>query len=510
MIEEVVAHIFTGFAEIVAGLHISAVHKPSILDIAKYLMIFFVVPFTAVIAYDHFYPIFEGVNLYLVLVICTPIVIVTPVLVFALFRFFGGHWLLNWHLKKTSRYLDLCNLPDEYETLLLPKDTAKWHYQLAGSSADHGFGFFPLLSSNSGIFPWSNPQMIQDVDVNMFYKPLRVSMHHLLPTTPGYCKVVISGFTHDVFLRDCIVKCGSQSLLSGRLILHKIGTEFTGGDVEYNYPAITFKTLLDGPRGKFEFNSDVVFGIKIIDSADVAYDWFERVRNIFPCQLLNSVRAVGCYLAHKHCLSDHLTHDFDWRMTFAEAETKLFEYHSDKAALKLCYVVIKFAIKQFSRVKNRSYPALKSYHLKTVILWIAELDGTLPFDMYTIDNNDTLGALLLHIVSTYRQHIHDGYLQHYFIKDINILEPYGVEERTAAMHLLDEFKMKPLAIVSNFDNANMNRWKYEQFVIVSQLVVVACMCCSCYFSIVGELFVKQIFGVVAVFGLILIVKILLD
>lgn len=242
----------------------------------------------------------------------------------------------------------------------------------------------------------------------------------------------------------------------------------------------------------------------------MAYDWFERVQDIFPCQLLNSVRAVGCYLAHKHCLSDHLTHDFDWRMTFAEAETKLFEYHSDKAALKLCYVVIKFAIKQFSRVKNRCYLSLKSYHLKTVILWMAEQNGKLPFDMYTIDNNKTLGTLLLHIISTYRQHMHGGYLQHYFIKRINILEPYGVEERTAAMHLLDEFKMKPLAIVSNFDNANMNRWKYEQFVIVSQLVVVACMCCSFYFSVVGKLFVKQIFGVCAVFGLILIVKILLD
>ena len=510
MIEEVVAHIFTGFANIVAGLHMLAVHKPSILDIAKYLIIFFVVPLTAVIAYDHFYPIFEGVNLYLVLVIFTPIVIVTPVLVFALFRFFGGHWLLNWHLKKTSRYLDLCRLPNEYKALLLPKDTVKWHYQLAGSSADHGFGFFPLLSSNSGILPWSNPQMIQDVDVNVFYKPLHISMDHLIPTSPGYCKVVIDGFTQDAVLHDCIVKCGSQSLLSGRLISQKIGKEFAGADIEYNYPAITFKTVLDGPRGKFNFNSDVVFGIKIIDSADAAYDWFERVQDIFPCQLLDSIRALGCYLAHKHCSSHHLSHDFDWRMTFAEAESKLFEYHSDKAAMKLCYVVIKFAIKQFSRVKKTIYPALKSYHLKTVILWIAEQNDKLPFDMYTIDNNRTLGALLLHIISTYRKHIYEGYLQHYFIKHINILEPYTVEECTAAMHLLDEFKMKPLAIVSNFDNANMSRWKYEQFVIVAQLVVVACMCFSCYFSNVGELFVQQIYVVCAVFGLIMIVKILLD
>lgn len=62
MIEEVVAHIFTGFANIVAGLHMSAVNKPSILNIAKYLIIFFVIPLTAVIAYDHYYPIFKGLK----------------------------------------------------------------------------------------------------------------------------------------------------------------------------------------------------------------------------------------------------------------------------------------------------------------------------------------------------------------------------------------------------------------------------------------------------------------
>ena len=83
------------------------------------------------IAYDHYVPIFEGVNLYLVLIIATPIMIITPVLVFALFRFFGGKWLLKWHLKKSSRYLDFCQLPMEYKTLLLPKDSINWHYQLA-------------------------------------------------------------------------------------------------------------------------------------------------------------------------------------------------------------------------------------------------------------------------------------------------------------------------------------------------------------------------------------------
>lgn len=73
MFEEAVAHIFRGFTDIVSGLHMSAVHTPSFLDIAKYLIIFLVGPMTAVIAYDQFFPIFEGVNLYLVIVICTPI-----------------------------------------------------------------------------------------------------------------------------------------------------------------------------------------------------------------------------------------------------------------------------------------------------------------------------------------------------------------------------------------------------------------------------------------------------
>lgn len=516
MIEELVAHLLTAFTEIVAGLHNSVVHTPSILNLGKYLMIFSILPFAAVIAYDHYFPIFKGVNLYVVFVIATPITIITPALVFAVFRYFGGQWLVNWHLKKTSRYLKFCRLPSDSTKSLLPNDTVRWHYQLVGSAADHGFGFFPLPSTNFGIFPWSNTFLVQDVDINIFYKPLLLSLDNIIPTSPGYCKVIMKEFAYDAFLQDCIVKSGSQPLLSGKLISEKIGKEFAGiRDIEFNYPAITFKSILEGPRGKFRFDSDVAFGVKIFDSEGLVYDWFERVQKIFPNELISSIRSVGCYLVHKHCLLHHLSHDFDWRLTFAEAESKVFEYHSDKRALKLCYAVIKFAVKQFSQVKKKNYPALKSYHLKTLILWIAEQSEKLPLDMYTIDNNKTLCGLLLHIIATYRQHIYNGYLQHYFISHVNILEPYGVYERTEAMHLLDEFKMKPLSIVSNFDNANLSRWKFDQFIIVGLLAVIACMWINFYFSNVGKIFegasvVRQIFGVCAVFVVIGFVKIILD
>lgn len=152
MIEELVTHLLMVFTDIVAGLHRSAVHTPSILDYGKYFLIFFVPPFTAVIAYDHYFPIFEGVNLYLVLVIATPVAVVTPVLVFAVFCYFGGQWLVNWHLRKTSRYLNFCRLQSDDTKSLVPSDTVKWHYQLVGSVADHGFGFFLYQAQILGYF----------------------------------------------------------------------------------------------------------------------------------------------------------------------------------------------------------------------------------------------------------------------------------------------------------------------------------------------------------------------
>lgn len=42
---------------------------------------------------------------------------------------------------------------------------------------------------------------------------------------------------------------------------------------------------------------------------------------------------------------DSHLHEYDWRFTFASAEADLFHYHSDKKALKLSYVILKFLIK---------------------------------------------------------------------------------------------------------------------------------------------------------------------
>lgn len=83
------------------------------------------------------------------------------------------------------------------------------------------FWIFPLPSTNFGIFPWSNTSLVQDVDINVFYKPLLISLDNIIPTSPGYCKIIMKESTCDTFLQDCIVKSGSQALLSGRLIIFR-------------------------------------------------------------------------------------------------------------------------------------------------------------------------------------------------------------------------------------------------------------------------------------------------
>ena len=45
-------------------------------------------------------------------------------------------------------------------------------------------------------------------------------------------------------------------------------------------------------------------------------------------------------------------HEFDWRFTFASAEADLFHYHSDKKALKLAYVILKFIIKMSTKSRG--------------------------------------------------------------------------------------------------------------------------------------------------------------
>ena len=316
--------------------------------------------------------------------------------------------VLAWKLRKASRYLHVCQVPENFIMRMLPElgpeATGVCHCRLAGSSGD-GYGFFPSQSANINL---CRKQMVisQDVDVNVFYDALVLSKVNLVQTEqPGFCWLRMD---ESDLVADSSVTSHPElpgSYLSGQKLSHKISS-YLSNTVEYNYPAMTYSTQIEGPSGPFGFDVDLVFALNLPLWPAIAAEWPARPGRLLPQDIIDDILQQGCYLVHKHCLlphgtEGHMEHELDWRITFAEAETHLFRFHASKEALKLSYVVIKFVIKYLSRKRKKDFPALKSYHLKTVFLWLAESNP--KYDFYTIQGNAHLGDIFLLVLSEYEE-----------------------------------------------------------------------------------------------------------
>uniref|UniRef100_A0A7M5WTR9 Uncharacterized protein n=1 Tax=Clytia hemisphaerica TaxID=252671 RepID=A0A7M5WTR9_9CNID len=521
MIKFILQHIIINFENIAGDLHNQALEITNLMTVGSYLFVVILLPLIVIVYDDIYGPLIDGVNLYVVFIIVMPILVITPAFIYACFKNSKyGKVALNWQLQLAVRYLKICETSAVYTKALLPdiqlneRSNISWYCQLAGSSKD-GFGFFPFLSSNKGIFPTSKPLITQDIDVNIFMENLILNeKENLLFHSPGFCHIKIdSNLSSHEYFKDCIVFDGSNYLLSGHHIMNKMAGSLRG-EIEFNYPALTYKTILDGPYGKFRFDSDIVFGIKLSSWPEAAQNWSKRVKKMLPVHVIESVHKKCCYLVHKHCPYNQIRNDLDWRLSFAEAETILFQYHSEKQALKLVYVILKFAIKLYSHDKFSPYVALKSYHLKTTFLWVAEKEKSLKdFDLYKIQDNKTLGELMLHVIKEYRQSLYLGKLDHYFIPGINLLDIYSQDERTVAMRLMDEFLERPLNIVSRFDNAHIVLWKREQWHIVITFFAAGALFFTQYAD--HDLFgptsiADQIFMIGRIFIILFIIYIFLD
>ena len=509
------------FENIAGDLHNQTLQITNLMTVCTYLFVVILLPLIVIVYDDIYGPLIEGVNLYLVFIIVMPILVITPAFIYACLKNSKyGKMALNWQLQLAARYLKICETSAIYTKALLPdiqlteNSNISWYCQLAGSSKD-GFGFFPFLSSNQGIFPTSKPLITQDIDVNVFMENLILDeKKDLLFHFPGFCYIKInSNLSPHEYLKDGMVFDGANYLLSGERIMHKMAGSLKG-EIEFNYPALTYKTILNGPYGKFRFDSDIVFGIKVSSWPQIATSWSERVEKILPDLVIQNVHEKCCYLVHKHCPYNHNRNNLDWRLSFAEAESVLFQYHSEKQALKLVYVILKFAIKLYSRDKFSPFIALKSYHLKTIFLWVGEKEKSLlDLDLYNVKDNQTLGELMLHVIAEYRQCLYIGKLDHYFIQGINLLDIYTQDERIVAMRLMDEFLERPLNIVSRFDNAHIVLWKREQWHIVLTFFVASAIFFQQYAN--HELFGPtsfgdQIFMIGRIFIILFIIYIFLD
>ena len=285
----------------------------------------------------------EGVNIYLVLVIVIPISLGIAALLYLWLRNSKyGKVALNWQLEIASRYLEICEASKLYTDALLPQLqlndlVVRWYCMLAGSSED-GFGFFPFLSSNNGILPGSRPVLIQDVDANIFLHDFILNESSLVYHSLEYYVIEVNPrlIPKKHVLKKCIVFHNANYLLAGRLVTHEIAKSVLG-QVEFNYPPVTCKTTLSSPYGKFAFDMDIVFGVKLFSWPSIASGWSKRVENVLAKDILTEIVRKGCYLVHKHCSRERNDHGLGWRISFAESESILFQYHQEKTSTKACF-----------------------------------------------------------------------------------------------------------------------------------------------------------------------------
>ena len=475
-------NVFKGFQHVVEDHHQTALKRKTLLRFVKYLVLLVVlVAITAII--DNNYVTNISISNF---ILGGLFVLAVAVNIFYLYVRCGkSRKLMNWKMHLASRYLPVCQVSQHYTKLMLPNLTTEiqrvCHCQLAGSSGD-SFGFFPSYSANVSALNILTPApFTQDVDMNLFYDALELSERSLIETgQPGFCWVQINetDIPQKSFIHDCAVRLPNMpgTYLSGKLVSDKIGSYIpTGADnIEYNYPAITYKTDIGGPQGRFNFDVDVVFGIKLNFWPSIAEDWPARVDRKLPADLLNSIKSQGCYIVHKHCNGasptvDHQDHSLDWRITFAEAESKLFNYHSSKGAIKLCYIILKFIIKFYSSKKKKTFPALKSYHLKTVFLHFAE-EGHQVYNLSDIKGNEDLNEIFHLLLERYINVLETKALPHYFMPSVNILGQYSDEEIQTGITMLKRIQGRPIWAVDTFDSAWINR---KTFMIIILVLVTA-------------------------------------
>lgn len=116
--------------------------------------------------------------------------------------------------------------------------------------------------------------------------------------------------------------------------------------------------------------------------------------------------------------------ELDWRFSFSKAERTLLQYHSDKHALRLCYIMLRYAYKKHLKPRLAT-KVLASYYLKTLFLWLAETET--GFDYYNLDDQ-RLGALFEFMVKKLKDAYKTHSLPHYFIRQWNLLRDFSKED----------------------------------------------------------------------------------
>ena len=362
-------------------------------------------------------------------------------------------------------------------------------------SVMEGYGFFAIeiTGTEQDIDVMVSPNLlrVQEKDIDDRHTPVGfvwVRLNNLL------LRVDTSGSELSAVLRK-----GNPNFVSAHAIYHHFlrtaMSRIVNFNIVQNEPAITLKAE-DGRQYGYLRVIDLAVSLQVSSWPTVAAEWLNREsRNslLLSVGTIQKIARAGCHLVYK---PSGLSTDpeLDWRFSFSKAERTLFQYHSDKLALKLCYIMLRYAYKKHLKPRLNDKKILPSYFMKTTFLWLAETET--EFDYYNVKDH-RLGALFLYMVEKLKERYEKHVLFHYFIRHWNLLRGFSNEEVKQVVGLLEDLLQNPKYYICTYiedlrrvviPQAAQNGEIYKELLVIidesytKQLLVQVLVVTSCMFA----------------------------
>ena len=194
--------------------------------------------------------------------------------------------------------------------------------------------------------------------------------------------------------------------------------------------------------GIFHIDRDFVFALKCKSWPDQAREWLTRRRNSnWPSEnQIKSIASSGCFIVPVASHHNSRLKDYEWRLSFSEAELKLIKNLPENA--KFGYAVIKAVVKyDLGRLQLTGFA---SYHLKTCLLWFAERFGFEKIQRWTVEK--IMHALLESLIKFYSE----GCLPNYFVLANNMIDHRDQSEIKKCVSALRDIKGNLLQVMIHY------------------------------------------------------------
>ncbi|PFX13870.1 Protein mab-21-like 3 [Stylophora pistillata] len=329
------------------------------------------------------------------------------------------------------------------------KDDDLYSIEKCGSVME-GYGFFSVDVTGS------------EQDIDIMVSPTILSVHEddidVSRTPVGFVWVQIDELLQRMKnsgsnLLQILKKANQQFVSASAIYSHFLRVtqeNFNDGDfdVVQNEPAITLRAKeINARRYGYMRVMDIAVALSFSGWPRSAVEWLNRESRDFRLLSTGTIQKIargGCHLVYKPSGSSENSH-LDWRFSFSKAEKTLLQYHSDKHALKLCYIMLRYAYKKHLKPRLGNKKILASYYLKTIFLWLAETDTGFGYHNLA---DPRLGALFELMINKVREAYDKHFMSHYFISHWNLLRDLSKSELNHAQDLLDDLSQNKKEYIS--------------------------------------------------------------